>query len=67
MVPALRWASATAAARVYLLSGLPGETVEELSATPLEDAGQVQRLIDAGGSCLFLGDAHKALAVLSGE
>jgi nickel-dependent lactate racemase len=63
--PALRWASATAGARVYLLSGLPGETVEELSATPLENAGQVQRLIDAGGSCLFLGDAHKALAVLT--
>jgi hypothetical protein len=62
----VRWANATAAARVYLLSGLPGETVEELSATPLENAGQVQRLIDAGGPCLFLGDAHKALAVLPG-
>jgi nickel-dependent lactate racemase len=65
--PVVRWANAIAGARVYLLSGLPGETVEELSATPLENAGQVQRLIDAGGSCLFLGDAHKALAVVAGE
>jgi nickel-dependent lactate racemase len=65
-VPALRWSGAAAGAHVYLLSGLPGETVEELSATPLESAGQVQRLIDAGGSCLFLGDAHKALAVVTG-
>jgi nickel-dependent lactate racemase len=64
--PVVRWANATAAARVYLLSGLPGETVEELSATPLENAGQVQRLIDAGGPCLFLGDAHKALVAVSG-
>jgi nickel-dependent lactate racemase len=64
-VPALRWANAVAGARVYLLSGLPGEAVEELSATPLENAGQVQRLIDAGGSCLFIGDAHKALAILT--
>ncbi len=64
--PVVRWANAAAGARVYLLSGLPGETVEELSATPLENAGQVQRLIDTGGSCLFLGDAHKALAVVAG-
>jgi nickel-dependent lactate racemase len=64
--PVVRWANATAGARVYLLSGLPGETVEELSVTPLENAVQVQRLIDAGGSCLFLGDAHKALAVVRG-
>jgi nickel-dependent lactate racemase len=65
LVPALRWAGAAAQARIYLLSGLPDETAEELSATPLQHAGQVQRLIDAGGSCLFLEDAHKTLAVVS--
>jgi hypothetical protein len=64
LVPALRWAGAASQARIYLLSGLPDETAEELSATPLEHAGQVQRLIDAGGSCLFLEDAHKTLAVV---
>ena len=30
-------------------------------------SGQVQRLISAGGSCLLLEDAHKALAVLEGN
>jgi nickel-dependent lactate racemase len=66
LVPALRWAGAASRARLYLLSGLPDETAEELSATPLEHAGQVQRLIDAGGTCLFLEDAHKTLAVVEG-
>jgi nickel-dependent lactate racemase len=58
------WADAARRARVYLLSGLPGETAEELFTTPLEHAGQVQRLLASGGSCLFLQDAHKTLAVL---
>jgi hypothetical protein len=49
---------------VALLSGLDDEAAEELFATPLQNAGQVQRLLDAAGSCLFLADAHKALAVL---
>ena len=63
-VPALQWARAASRAHVYLLSGLPDETAEDLFATPLQHAAQVQRLIDAGGSCLFLPDAHKALAVV---
>jgi hypothetical protein len=63
-VPALQWVQAASRAHVYLLSDLPDETVEDLFATPLQHASQVQRLIDAGGSCLFLPDAHKALAVV---
>jgi nickel-dependent lactate racemase len=64
-LPALRWARAAHHAHVTLLSGLPDDTVEELFATPLEHAGQAQRLLDAGGSCLFLADAHKSFAFLS--
>jgi nickel-dependent lactate racemase len=64
VAPALEWAHAARQAHLYLLSGLPGETVEELFATPLEESSQVQRLVDAGGRCLFLEDAHKALAVV---
>ena len=59
-VPALRWAEAACRARVSLLSGLDDQTVEDLFATPLQNGGQVQRLLDAGGTCLFLEDAHKA-------
>jgi nickel-dependent lactate racemase len=65
LVPVLRWAAAAAQARLNLLSGLPDDSVEELFATPLHAAREVQRLIDAGGSCLFLPDAHKMLAVVA--
>jgi nickel-dependent lactate racemase len=62
-----RWAGAAAHARLTVLSGLDSETLEELSATPLESPGQVQRLLDAGGTCLFLEDAHKAVAILADD
>lgn len=63
--PVLRWAAAAVQARLNLLSGLPDDRVEELFATPLHSAREVQRLIDAGGSCLILPDAHKMLAVVA--
>jgi nickel-dependent lactate racemase len=63
MAAAFQWATAVQRASVYLLSGLPDETAEELFTTPLEHAGQVQRLLDSDGTCLFLADAHKSLAV----
>jgi nickel-dependent lactate racemase len=62
-----RWAEAAEHARLTLLSELDAETVEELSATPLERAEQTQRLLDAGGTCLFLDDAHKARAILTND
>jgi len=62
---AVQWANTAQNAGIYWLSGLPPETAEELFTTPLEHAGQVQRLLDAGESCLFLPDAHKTMAVLS--
>lgn len=64
LAPILQWASAASRANINLLSALADETVEELFATPLHDAREVQRLIDAGGSCIFLPDAHKMLAVV---
>jgi len=56
---ALAWAHAAQHARIYLLSGLPADTVEELYATPLENPRQVQRLLQSEPSCLVLRDAHK--------
>jgi nickel-dependent lactate racemase len=61
--PAVQWAQAAQQARLYLLSELPDGTVEELFATPLGRPEQVQRLV-AEGNCLFLEDAHKAMAVV---
>jgi nickel-dependent lactate racemase len=62
---AYQWLGAVGKARVFLLSGLPAETAEALFATPLQHARQVQRLLDAGGTCLVLPDAHKLLAVVT--
>ncbi|MBY0522150.1 MAG: lactate racemase domain-containing protein [Gemmataceae bacterium] len=62
---AVQWASAAQKARIYLLSGLPTETAEELYATPLERAEQVQRLLGRDGSVLLLPDAHHSLAVIA--
>lgn len=60
---AFLWASAAAQAQIYLLSGLPEETAEELFTIPMQHAGQVQRLLEGGGTVLLLEDAHKALTV----
>jgi nickel-dependent lactate racemase len=65
MAPAVQWADAARRARIYLLSGLGDEMTENLFATPLCDAAQVQRLLDAAPTCLFLDDAHKALVDVS--
>lgn len=63
LTAAYQWAwGLQQAASVYLLSGLPAETAEELFTTPLEHAEQVQKLIDAAASCLILPDAHRTLA-----
>lgn len=64
LAPVLQWAGAASQAKINLLSELPDETVEELFATPLHEAREVQRLIDAGVACLFLQDAHKMLATV---
>ncbi len=58
---ALQWVAAVSRAQVYLLSGLPEETAEELFVTPMEQAGQLHRLLRAAGSYLILEDADKAL------
>jgi nickel-dependent lactate racemase len=66
-LPVARWASAASHARLSLVSKLDADLVEEMSATPLESALQTQRLLDAGGTCLFLDDAHKARAILTDD
>jgi nickel-dependent lactate racemase len=63
-VAAFQWATAAEQAHVYLLSGLAGDVAEELFTTPLERAGQAQRLLVREHTCLLLPDAHKTMAVL---
>jgi hypothetical protein len=63
MAAAFQWAHTVQQTTVYILSQLPGETAEELFTTPLEDASQLQRLLNVAGSYLILDDADKTLAV----
>jgi nickel-dependent lactate racemase len=58
------WASAAEQAKLYLLSGLPGDVVEETFAVPLEKPEEIRRLLAADATCLVLADAHRTLAVL---
>jgi nickel-dependent lactate racemase len=61
---AQQWAAAARRAQIYLLSGLPEATAEELFVTPMEHAGQLQRLVRGAGSYLLLEDADRALPVV---
>jgi nickel-dependent lactate racemase len=63
MAAAFQWASAAQRAAIYVLAGLPPEIAEEMFAIPLEQAEQVQRLVNSATSCIFLTDAHKTMAV----
>jgi nickel-dependent lactate racemase len=69
MRAAYQWASAAKRARLFVMSRLPADVVEQMFATPLEDINQLQRLVASPGSRLFLPDAHKmlALATRAGE
>jgi nickel-dependent lactate racemase len=61
---AFQWVTAVQQAGVFILSRAPGETMEDLFTTPLENTRQVERLLQGNESILFLPDAHKSMAVL---
>jgi nickel-dependent lactate racemase len=62
LAAAFQWAHAAQKAQIYLLSGLSPDIAEELFTTPLDKASQVEKLLGASGSCLFLADGHKTMA-----
>jgi nickel-dependent lactate racemase len=53
--------------RVYLLSRLENELVEDLSMTPLASMTEVERLIQQCDSCIILDDAPLTRAVLESD
>ena len=53
------WVFAAKRAGIFLASGYPDDVAEELFATPIHTPAEVQRLIDTGGTVLFIPDAHK--------
>ncbi len=62
-VAARRLAHALGWADVFLLSGLPRETVEGLSAIPLDNPEQVRRLVARAGSSSFVTAAELTRAI----
>jgi nickel-dependent lactate racemase len=64
LAAAFAWTSAAMHARIYLASGLRPELVEEIFATPILSPGELQRLLNIGGICLFLPDAQKSMIVV---
>jgi nickel-dependent lactate racemase len=61
------WAFAAKNHSIFLASGYPDDVVEELFATPIRTASEVQRLIDSGGKVLVIPDAHKAMVEAAGD
>jgi nickel-dependent lactate racemase len=59
--------AAKTAGSLYLASGYPDDLAEELFATPIRTASEVQRLIDAGERVLVIPDAHRSMVTLAKE
>lgn len=64
---AYQWLRAASQHRIVLWSGLTDDESESIFSTRLESPRQLQRLIDAADSSLFLPDAHQLLATVASE
>ena len=60
LVPATQCVEATDWARVYLLSQLDSDLVEDLFITPLEHPDEVTRLLSQPGQCVIVENAQHA-------
>lgn len=61
----LLWCFAAKAGNLFLATGYPDDVAEELYATPIRTASEVQRLIDAAERVLVIPDAHRSMVTLS--
>jgi nickel-dependent lactate racemase len=57
---AYRWAKTAKQAHVYVASGWQEDVVEELFATPITTAAELQRLIEVAERVIVIPDAHKS-------
>jgi len=60
LVPATQCVEATDWARVYLLSQLDSDLVEDLFITPLEHPDEITRLLEQPGQCVIVENAQHA-------
>jgi len=61
LAQALEWA------RVYLLSGLDHELLEELEIAPIADAAELARLVARHETCILLANAHLSMVSVAAE
>jgi nickel-dependent lactate racemase len=61
----LLWCFAAKAGNLFLASGYPDEVAEELYATPIRSASEVQRLVDAAERVLVIPDAHRSMVTVN--
>lgn len=60
---AVLWAAAAQRASLFVASEWPDELTEELFATPIASAAEVQRLVDAAKRTIVIPDADRALLI----
>jgi hypothetical protein len=66
-VAAHRLARALAWADLFILSGLDADVLDDLSMVALENPEQARRLVAKSGSCSFVSQAERTLALVSSE
>lgn len=67
MIPATQLAAAADWSRIYLLSKLPGDLVDELFLSPLENEREAARLVSGAGPCVFLGGAQHTFGEIAAD
>ena len=67
LIAATQLVNAADWARVYLLSRLDSEVVEDLFMTPVENEQEVERLLSHAETCAFLGAAQHTYGLLRSE
>lgn len=67
LICATQLAAAADWARIYLLSGLSDDVVDELFLTPVSNESEVHRLLNDESRCLFLEAAQFAYGAVRGS
>jgi len=67
LIPAMQVAGAIDWARVFFLSHLPEETVDELGMAPLATPQEAVKLLQGDDSCALLGSAHQTWTEIAAD
>ena len=65
LIPATQLVNSASWARIYLLSQLHEELIDDLFMYPLAGHGEVERIIESSESCAFIGTAQNTFGLVS--